>query len=87
MNGTLGSRLGGFLAHFEQSMMEDGCSDETLARIHRISEVYRNLAGAGLGGFENDFQAGYDQAKKSIVEELDSPPLDLGENFRRPENS
>ncbi|MEM9238468.1 MAG: hypothetical protein AAGB07_00705 [Pseudomonadota bacterium] len=85
MSGTLGSRLGGFLAHFEQTMMDDGCSDETLCRIHQISEVYRNLADANLGDFRTDFKAGYEAAVSSINHDLDRPLSDLGDSFPGPQ--
>lgn len=66
MDGNIASRLGGFLAHFEQDMMEDGCDRDTLEMIHTISEVYRNFTETELGAFRSEFERGYSHAKSTL---------------------
>ena len=78
---TIGTRLGGFLAHLEQSMIEEGCSTSTLEPIHQMSEIYKNLSEAGLGDFKSDFQAGYRDCREAIVRDLDSDSPELARDF------
>ncbi len=66
MEYTIGSNLGGFLALFEDDLMKDGCANETLAKIHQISEIYRNFSENEFGSFNQDFAASYASAKKQI---------------------
>ena len=84
MSETIGKRLGGFLAHYEQMMLEQGGDETSLAKMHQLSEIYRNLADADLGDFRRDFSAGYKVARSNIEEDLDSEPRGLGLDFPDP---
>ncbi|MEM6499891.1 MAG: hypothetical protein AAF709_24680 [Pseudomonadota bacterium] len=86
MNDSIGSRLGGFLACFEEAMMQDGCKPETLSKIVQVSEVYRNLAAGGLAGFREEFDRGYEETKRGFEEDNASPPLEQSTEFSGPQN-
>ncbi|WP_299825319.1 hypothetical protein [uncultured Roseobacter sp.] len=80
MNETIGTRLGGLLAGFEESLMQNGCPPETLSTIAQISEIYCNLATGDLAGFREDFDHGYQETKRGIEEDysLATPEKPLG---------
>jgi len=86
MGETIGTRLGGFLAHYEQTMMEQGGDETSLTKMHQLSEIYKNLADADLGDFRRDFSSGYKVARSNIEEDLDSEPGGLGLDFPGPQN-
>lgn len=63
---SIGTYLGFMLTHFERDAVDDPDNMETLQKICKISEAYKNFSNPEFGSFKKDFQEGYEKGAAEI---------------------